>query len=108
MLRIHAAAVVGPSWIRRFNGPRGGSRHGLDKTNETPVSHVIRVYDLRVMGPETCFFVTFFKSTIYVFLSVAQGLNEIVMMITDFATVAVRCKGKFYVACLRTTRPAKC
>jgi len=44
------------------------------------------------MGPETWLFVTFFKSTTYVFLSVAQGLNEIVMMtmvimmITDFAT----------------------
>jgi hypothetical protein len=44
------------------------------------------------MGPESEVFITLFKSTIYVFLSVAQGLNEIVMMtmvimmITDFAT----------------------
>ena len=44
------------------------------------------------MGPESCVFITLFKSTIYVFLFVAQGLNEIVMMtmvimmITDFAT----------------------
>ena len=48
--------------------------------------------DLRVMGPESEVFITLFKSTIYVFLFVAQGLNEIVMMtmvimmITDFAT----------------------
>jgi len=44
------------------------------------------------MGPESEVFITLFKSTIYVFLFVAQGLNEIVMMtmvimmITDFAT----------------------
>jgi len=44
------------------------------------------------MGPASYDFVTLFKSTIYVFLFVAQGLNEIVMMtmvimmITDFAT----------------------
>jgi len=44
------------------------------------------------MGPTTQFFVTFFKSTIYAFVFVAQGLNEIVMMtmvimmITGFAT----------------------
>jgi hypothetical protein len=48
--------------------------------------------NLRVMGPESEVFITLFKSTIYVFLFVAQGLNEIVMlimvimMITDFAT----------------------
>ena len=52
----------------------------------------IRTSDLRVMGPTTQFFVTFFKSTIYAFVFVAQGLNEIVMMtmvimmITGFAT----------------------
>jgi len=44
------------------------------------------------MGTESEVFTTLFKSTIYVFLFVAQGLNEIVMltmvtmMITDFAT----------------------
>ena len=44
------------------------------------------------MGPESEVFITLFKSTIYVFLSVAQGLNEIVMMtmvimlITNLAT----------------------
>jgi len=44
------------------------------------------------MGPATQVFITFFQSTIYAFLFVAQGLNEIVMMtmvimmITDFAT----------------------
>ena len=44
------------------------------------------------MGPATQVFITFFQSTIYAFVFVAQGLNEIVMltmvimMITDFAT----------------------
>jgi hypothetical protein len=50
------------------------------------------------MGPTTQVLVTFFKSTIYAFLSAAQGVNEIVMstmaimMITDFATVGHACK----------------
>ena len=44
------------------------------------------------MGTESEVFTTLFKSTIYVFPFVAQGLNEIVMLtmvtmkITDFAT----------------------
>ena len=52
----------------------------------------IRTSDLRVMGTESEVFTTLFELAIYVFLFVAQGFNEIVMltmvtmMITDFAT----------------------